>query len=88
LLLADIGQYESQHYKSLFDEERSKLVNRRNQTKLQWLQDESEANEDNLRNVTQDASRRIRKQEVLGRTNLATFPMAMVAIVTLAKDCM
>jgi hypothetical protein len=28
------------------------------------------------------------KQEVLGSTNLPTFPMAMVAIVTLAKDCM
>jgi hypothetical protein len=28
------------------------------------------------------------KQEFLGRTNLPTFPMAMVAIVTLAKDCM
>jgi hypothetical protein len=25
-------------------------------------------------------------QEVLGRTNLPTFPMAMVTIVTLAKD--
>jgi hypothetical protein len=28
------------------------------------------------------------KEEVLGRTNLPTFPMAMFAIVTLAKDCM
>jgi hypothetical protein len=26
------------------------------------------------------------EQEVLGSTNLPTFPMAMVAIVTLAKD--
>jgi hypothetical protein len=26
------------------------------------------------------------KQDVLGRTNLPTFPMAVVAIVTLAKD--
>jgi hypothetical protein len=29
-----------------------------------------------------------KKQEVLGRTNLPTFPMAMVAIVTFAKDYM
>jgi hypothetical protein len=28
------------------------------------------------------------KQLVLGRNNLPTFPMAMVAVVTLAKDCM
>jgi hypothetical protein len=28
------------------------------------------------------------KQEFLGRTNLPTFPLAMIAIVTLAKDCM
>jgi hypothetical protein len=28
------------------------------------------------------------KQEVLGRTNFPSFPMAMVAIMTLAKDCM
>jgi hypothetical protein len=27
-------------------------------------------------------------QEVLGRTNLRTFRMAMVAIATIAKDCM
>jgi hypothetical protein len=29
---------------------------------------------------------RAEKQEVLGITNLPTFPMAMVATVTLAKD--
>jgi hypothetical protein len=28
------------------------------------------------------------QEEVLGRTNLPTFPVAVVAIVTSAKDCM
>jgi hypothetical protein len=39
------------------------LVDRRKQAKLQWLQDPSEANEDNLSDVRLEASRYSRKKE-------------------------
>jgi hypothetical protein len=45
------------------DEECSKLVDRRKQTKLQWLQDASEMNEDNLSNVRWEARRHIRNNK-------------------------
>jgi hypothetical protein len=40
-----------------------KLVDRRKQAKLQWLQDPSVVNEDNMRNVRTDASRRFRNMK-------------------------
>jgi hypothetical protein len=54
-----IGLCESKSYKPWFDEESLKLVDRRKQAKLQRLQDPSIVNEDNLRNVRRDASRRL-----------------------------
>jgi hypothetical protein len=49
-------------HKSWFDEECLKLVDRRKQAKLEWLQDTSVVNEDNLRNVRREASRRFRNK--------------------------
>jgi hypothetical protein len=45
----------------------SKLAVRRKQAKLQWLQDPSEVNEDNLSDVRREASRRFmnKKREYL-----------------------
>jgi hypothetical protein len=40
-----IGHFEAKRHKPLFDEEFSKLVDRRKQAKLQWLQDPSVVNE-------------------------------------------
>jgi hypothetical protein len=57
------GYCESKHRKPWFDKERSKLVDRRKQAKLQWLQDPSEANEDNLSNAQQEASRHFRNKK-------------------------
>jgi hypothetical protein len=42
-----LGYCEPKHRKPLFDDGCSKLVDRRKQAKQQWLQDPSEANEDN-----------------------------------------
>jgi hypothetical protein len=53
-----IGHCETKHHKPWFDEECSKLVDRRKQAKLQWLQDPSVVNEDNMSNV-----RRASRQE-------------------------
>jgi hypothetical protein len=44
-------------HKSWFDESCSKLFDQRKQAKLQWLQDPSEINGDNLNNLTRGASR-------------------------------
>jgi hypothetical protein len=48
---------ELKHHKPWFDEECSELVDQRKQAKLQWLQDPSKVNEDNLSNVRWEASK-------------------------------
>jgi hypothetical protein len=58
-----IGHCEAKRHKPWFDEGCSKLVDRRKQAKLQWLQDPSEVNEDKMRNVRRDASRRFRNKK-------------------------
>jgi hypothetical protein len=44
----------------LFNEGCSELLDQRKQAKLQWLQNESEINRDNLNNVRYEASRHFR----------------------------
>jgi hypothetical protein len=51
-----IGHYEGKRHNTWFDEEYLKLVDRRKQAKLQWLQGPSVVNEDNLSNVRREAS--------------------------------
>jgi hypothetical protein len=46
-----LGYCEPKHRKRWFDEGCSKLVDQRKQAKLQWLQDQSEANEGNLSDI-------------------------------------
>jgi hypothetical protein len=58
-----VGYCESKHRKPWFDEECSQLVDRRVQAKLQWLQDPSEANEDNLSDVRHEVSRQFRTKD-------------------------
>jgi hypothetical protein len=54
---------EPKHHKPWFDEERSKLAKQRNQAKLEWLQNPSEANEDKRSDVRREASRHFRKKK-------------------------
>jgi hypothetical protein len=54
---------ESKHHKPWFDEECSKLADQRKQAKLQWLQDPSDANEDNLSDVRWEASSHFRNKK-------------------------
>jgi hypothetical protein len=58
-----IGHCDLKHYKSWFKEKCSELVDRRKQAKLQWLQDPSVVNEENLSNVRQEASRHFRNKK-------------------------
>jgi hypothetical protein len=55
--------YELMKHKPWFDERCSKLLDQRKQAKLQWLQDPSEINGDNLNNVRREASRHFRNKK-------------------------
>jgi 50S ribosomal subunit-associated GTPase HflX len=52
-----LGYDELKKHKPWFDKGCSKLLYQRKQVKLQWLQDRSEINGDNLNNVMREANR-------------------------------
>jgi hypothetical protein len=58
-----LGYFELKKLKPWFDEGCSKLLDQRKQAKLQWLQDPSEINGDNLNNVRHDAKRYFRNKK-------------------------
>jgi hypothetical protein len=55
-----LGYFELKQHKPWFDEGCSKLLDQRKQAKLQWLQNPSELNGDNLNSVRYEASRYFR----------------------------
>jgi hypothetical protein len=57
-----VFDFELKKHKPWFDEECSKLLDQRKQAKLQWLQDPSKVNGDNLNNVRHEASRYFRNK--------------------------
>jgi hypothetical protein len=57
------GYCELKHRKPWFDEEHSKLFERKKLDKLQWLQDPSKVNEDNLSNAQQETNRHFRNKK-------------------------
>jgi hypothetical protein len=57
-----LGYYKLKQHKPWFDQGCSKLLDQRNEAKLQWLQDPSEINRDNLNNVRCEASRHFRNK--------------------------
>jgi hypothetical protein len=58
-----LGYHEVRNHKSWFHEGCSELLDQRKQAKLQWLQDPSEINGDNLNNVIREASRHFRNKK-------------------------
>jgi hypothetical protein len=58
-----LGCFKLKKHKPWFDEGCSTLLDQRKQAKLQWLQDPSELNGDNLNNVRHDASRFFRNKK-------------------------
>jgi hypothetical protein len=52
-----LGYFELKKHKPWFDEECSKLLDQRKQSKMQWLQDANEINRDNLNNVRCETSK-------------------------------
>jgi hypothetical protein len=58
-----LGYYEFKKYKPWFDEGCSKLLDQRKQFKLQWLQEPSEINGDNLKDIKCEAGRHFRNKK-------------------------
>jgi hypothetical protein len=58
-----LGYFELKKHKPWFDEGSSKLLDQRKEAKLQWLQDPSETNGDNLDNVRRETSRHFRNKK-------------------------
>jgi hypothetical protein len=58
----NLGYFELKKHKPWFDEGCSKLLDQRKEAKLQWLQDPSEINGNNLNNVRCEASKYFRNK--------------------------
>jgi hypothetical protein len=58
-----LSYYELKKHKPWFDEGCLKLLDQRKQAKLQWLQDPSQANGDNLNNIRREATRHFRNKK-------------------------
>jgi uncharacterized protein YaaR (DUF327 family) len=58
-----LGYYELKKHKPWFHKGCSELSDQRIEAKLQWLQDQSETNGDNLKNVRREASRHFRNKK-------------------------
>ena len=57
-----LGMHEMKQHKPCFDEECLGILDYRKQAKMQWIQDPSQSNADNLNNVRRDASRHFRNK--------------------------
>ena len=58
-----LGLHELKRHKPWFDKKCVGFLDQRKQTKMQWIQDPSRSNVDNLNNVRSDASRHFRNQK-------------------------
>jgi hypothetical protein len=58
----NVGYHSLKHNKPRFDDECSKLINQWKQAKLKWLQNPSQINGDNLKNLRRETSRIFRKE--------------------------
>jgi hypothetical protein len=58
-----LGYYELKKNKAWFVEGCSELLDHRKQAKLQWLQDPSKINVDNLNNIRDEASKHFRNKK-------------------------
>jgi hypothetical protein len=65
----NLGYHRPKHYKPWFDRECSKLIDRRKQAKLQWLQNPSQINEYNLQNLRRETSRKRLREYLKNKMN-------------------
>jgi hypothetical protein len=59
--IRDNINYELKKHKPWFDKGYSELLDKRKEAKLQWLQDPSEINGDDLNNIRRKVNRHLRK---------------------------
>jgi hypothetical protein len=59
----NLGHHKLKHNKPLLDDECSKLIDQQEQAKLQWLQNPSQINRDNIQNLRCETSRTFRKKK-------------------------
>jgi hypothetical protein len=59
----NLGYHRLKHNKPWFDEEWSKLIDQRKQAKLQWWQNSSQINGNNLQNLRRETSRTFRNKK-------------------------
>jgi hypothetical protein len=59
----NLGYHRLKHNKLWFDDECSKLIDKRKQAKLQWLQNPRQMNGDNMNNLRQESSRTFRNKK-------------------------
>jgi hypothetical protein len=71
LVSTGLGYYELKKNKPWFDEGCSELLYQRKKAKLQWLQDPSDINGDNLNNIS-ETSRHFRNKEAISERTLET----------------
>jgi len=57
-----LGMHEMKQHKPWFDEECLRILDQRKQGKMEWIQDLSQSNADNLNNVRREASRHFRNK--------------------------
>ena len=57
-----LGLHDGKQHKPWFDTECLDFLDQRKQDKMQWIQDPSRSNVDNVNNVRRDASRHFRKK--------------------------
>jgi hypothetical protein len=60
--IESLGYYELKKHKPWFDQVCPELVDQKKKAKLQWLQDPSEINGDNLNNIRRETSRHFRNK--------------------------
>ena len=58
-----LGLHEWKQHKPWFDKECVDFLDQRKQAKMQWIQDPSRSNVDNLNNIRRDASRHFRNKK-------------------------
>ena len=63
-----LGLHEWKQHKPWFDKECVDFLDQRKQAKIQWIQDPSRNNVDNLNNVRRNARRHFRKKEVISES--------------------
>jgi len=58
-----LGLHEMREHKPWFDEECLGFLDQKKQAKMQWVQDPSQSNADNLKNLRHEASRYFREKK-------------------------